>query len=85
LFDAIDLVESELASAEDSLRLGKAPKPGELLLGKTPLRYMVHVLRQIASNDLEQALLVLPFHYVKRFISILLKVKTYYTIHAVSV
>jgi hypothetical protein len=37
-----------------------------LLLGLSPLNYLQRNLKQIKSADLESALLLLPFHYVKR-------------------
>jgi cation transport ATPase len=37
-----------------------------LLLGLSPLYYLQRNLKQIKSADLESALLLLPFHYVKR-------------------
>jgi hypothetical protein len=69
--DAIDLVEAELSKHHAH---GGRVSSNPLLLGKPPHRYMVHVLRQIAAHDIEQALLVLPFHYVARFITILIEV-----------
>lgn len=58
---AIDLIESELAS-------GVQDKANPLLLGLTPHKYLLRTLRMIKSPDLEPALLMLPFHYVQRFI-----------------
>jgi U3 small nucleolar RNA-associated protein 12 len=46
-----------------------------ILLGLTPLKYMLSRLRLVKAPDLENALLVMPFHYVKRFITILLQVQ----------
>ena len=45
-----------------------------LLLGLSPYAYMIKALRLIKAPDLEQALLVLPFFYVTRLISMLIKV-----------
>ena len=45
-----------------------------LLLGLSPYSYMIRALRLIKAPDLEQALLVLPFFYVTRLISMLIKV-----------
>ena len=53
-----------------------------LLLNLSPYRYMVRSLRMVKAPDLEQALLVMPFHYIKRFVSMLLQV-IYLCFHAV--
>lgn len=77
LLNAIDLVERELLEAESGLVKGRSAKHANpQLLGKSPQKFMVLTLRQIASHDLEQALLMLPFHYARRFITILLEVNT---------
>ena len=49
-------------------------RPNPLLLGLDPLRYFLRCLRSVKAPDLEQALLVLPFHYVARFVPMLLQV-----------
>ena len=49
-------------------------RPNPLLLGLDPLRYFLRCLRSVKAPDLEQALLVLPFHYVSRFVPVLLQV-----------
>lgn len=68
-------MESEVFSQKENLARGKAIKSSNpLLLGKTPYQYMLNVIKQIPSHDLEQSLLFLPFHYVKRFIPILVEV-----------
>jgi len=78
LMEALDLVESELAnwkpnpsSSNPSSRHKRLSNP--LLLGLTPLPYMLRALRMIKAPDLEQALLVLPFHYTSRLIDMLIK------------
>merc|ERR1712227_230242 len=49
----------------------KAPsQPNILLLGLTPHNYMLRALRSVRSSDLEQALLLLPFHSVQKLIPI---------------
>ena len=60
-------MESELAEVEVS----GIPSTNPLLLRKTPIEYMLYVLRNIRSADLELSLLILPFHYVLRLIKIL--------------
>jgi U3 small nucleolar RNA-associated protein 12 len=44
-----------------------------MLLGLTPIQYLQRALRMIKGPDLEPALLVLPFHYVKRLIALLVQ------------
>ena len=56
-------------------------RPNPLLLGLDPLRYFLRCLRSVKAPDLEQALLVLPFHYVSRFVPMLLQVNTPHTPH----
>ena len=87
LMVALDLVEAELPAflameaAGDGLsgpqhKAGKQQYRNPLLLGLNPYMYMLRSLRAIKAPDLEQALLVLPFHYVARLISMLIKVHT---------
>ena len=78
LVDAIDLVDSEFSSQKNLARTKPLKSSNPLLLGKTPCQYMLNVIKQIPSHDLEQSLLFLPFHYVKRFIPILVEVKSYW-------
>ncbi|OQS02446.1 hypothetical protein THRCLA_05180, partial [Thraustotheca clavata] len=66
LIEAIDLAEHELK--QDS----KA-QPNILLLGYSPLKFVLRSLREIRSQDLEEALLVLPFDYVQKLIKFLLQ------------
>lgn len=47
-----------------------------LLLGLSPYKYMMRALRQVKAPDLEQALILLPFSYVTRLISMLIEVRT---------
>lgn len=73
--DAIDLVETEVSEMHQMFTRNKPYKASNpLLLGKTPYKYMLHIMRQITANDMEQSLMILPFHYVKRFIAILQEV-----------
>lgn len=84
LMEAIDLVEAELALQQEAQEIAAAaasePKAKKkkvetnpLMLGLTPYQYLQRALRLIKAPDLEPALLVLPFHYVKRFIALLVK------------
>jgi len=57
---------------------GKVPssykrKPNPLLLNLSPLEYFSSRLRLVPQPDLEQALLVLPFFYVRRLVTVLLR------------
>ena len=79
LMDALDLVEAELAEEEAHAaahrgRPGAKRKPNPVLLNMTPHEYFLSRLRLVKQADLEQALLVLPFHYVVRLVSVLLSV-----------
>ena len=78
--DSLDLVEAELAALEElEERQGAAKakaKSNPLLLGLSPYAYMVRCLRLIKAPELEQALLLLPFHYIARMVSMLLQVRT---------
>ena len=47
----------------------KGPPSNVLLLGHTPLKYMIRTLRGIKSNEMEEALMVLPLDYVTRLIT----------------
>ena len=49
----------------------KQTKKNPLLLGMSPLKYALRVLRSIRSSEMEQALLVLPFHLVEKLLEIL--------------
>lgn len=79
LMEALDLVENELATWKPNPSSSSNPSSrhkrlfNPLLLGLTPLPYMLRALRMIKAPDLEQALLVLPFHYTSRLIDMLIK------------
>ncbi|KAL4144980.1 hypothetical protein PRNP1_012654 [Phytophthora ramorum] len=47
--------------------------PNMLLLGYSPLKYVLNTLRRIRPHDMEEALIVLPFDYVERLIRLLLQ------------
>ena len=81
LMDAVDLVEAELADQEQyaiklasgaHTRLAKRV-PNVQLLGLEPLAYLMRCLRIIKQPELEQSLLVLPFHYVTRLLKLLIE------------
>jgi hypothetical protein len=89
LMDALDLVEAELEAIEErravllaKSRLSGKPSAEEAvsknptLQGLSPYKYFAKCLRGIKAPDMEQALMVLPFHYVARIVPILLKVST---------
>jgi U3 small nucleolar RNA-associated protein 12 len=78
LMEALDLVEAELDDIKEcNIRIENGGsirrQPNPMLLGLTPYKYMIRCLRQVKAPDLEHALLILPFHYVGRFISMLLE------------
>jgi len=81
LMDAVELVEAELADQEQyaaklasgtHTRLAKRV-PNVQLLGLEPLAYLMRCLRLIKQPELEQSLLVLPFHYVTRLLKLLIE------------
>jgi U3 small nucleolar RNA-associated protein 12 len=81
LMDAVDLVEAELADQEQyaaklasgtHTRLAKRV-PNVQLLGLEPLAHLMRCLRLIKQPELEQSLLVLPFHYVTRLLKLLIE------------
>ena len=81
LMDAVELVEAELADQEQyaiklasgvHARLAKRV-PNVQLLGLEPLAYLMRCLRLIKQPELEQSLLVLPFHYVTRLLKLLIE------------
>lgn len=90
LMDALDLVEAELITLEErkavliaknKLKNISSTTDTEEMISKnptfqglSPYKYFAKCLRGIKAPDLEQALMVLPFHYVGRVIPILLKV-----------
>lgn len=65
LIEAIELVAHEEARLEELQREGSKGRSNPLLLGLSPLKYMLRKLQKIRSSDLEQALLVMPFHLVE--------------------
>ena len=60
LLEALELAQKEISLAQQP---GYVASP--LLLGQTPLKYIASTLKYIKASDLEQALLVLPFHLVQ--------------------
>lgn len=90
LMQALDLVEAELPGYLQQQAQQQQDKQGgrssgkqsqqyrnPLLLGLSPYLYMIRALRSVKAPDLEQALLVLPFYYVTRLISMLIQVSFY--------
>lgn len=81
LMEAVDLVEAEIADialysvkAASGLHARLAKRaPDVRLLGFEPMAYLLRCLRLIKQPDLEQALLVLPFHIVTRLLRLLIE------------
>jgi len=82
LMDAIEIAREEQKATDEfeakNKQLesqGKAkmkPRPANpLLLGKTPLMYLLYTIQQIRSSELEQALLVLSFSFVEELLKLL--------------
>ncbi|KAG6578194.1 WD repeat-containing protein 3 [Phytophthora cinnamomi] len=65
-------VEEEEEEAPSKPEKATRP-PNMLLLGYSPLKYVLHTLRRIRPHDMEEALIVLPFDYVERLIRLLLQ------------
>jgi U3 small nucleolar RNA-associated protein 12 len=75
LMESIDLVEKELAEMREQTLGGAAYAVNPLMMGMAPFPYLVHILRTaIKSSELESALLILPFHYVVRFVPMLTEI-----------
>ena len=82
LIDAIDMIEVEMAELADyadrkaasgtHTRLAARTKNVQLL-GLDPLAYLLRCIRMMKQPDLEQTLLLLPFHYVTRLIALLVQ------------
>jgi len=66
-----DLAKKQSCSIEEAAKSRRQSNP--VLLGMTPYKFLTHTLRQIKAPDMEQALLVLPFHYVTRLLRVLLE------------
>jgi U3 small nucleolar RNA-associated protein 12 len=75
LIAALDVVEEEIDAiiAWHRLHPDKPRQASLKLLGLSPQQYFLRSLRQIKAPDLEQALLVLPFHEVQRMVAMLLQ------------
>lgn len=65
--------QAALAAGQPGL---KPRSENPMLLGVDPDRYILKVLRMIKQPDLEEALLVLPFHLVERIIEVLIFIAT---------
>ncbi|RLN20712.1 hypothetical protein BBJ28_00021076 [Nothophytophthora sp. Chile5] len=66
-----------VATEEEAVATSKpkmaARQPNMLLLGYSPLKYVLHTLRRIRPHEMEEALIVLPFEFVERLIRLLLQ------------
>ncbi len=81
LMEAVEIVEAEISDIEqhsfkaasgNHVRLARRV-PDVRLLGLEPMAYLLRCLRLIKQPDLEQALLVLPFHFVVRLLRLLIE------------
>jgi len=67
LIEALEFVQDEIQRIKDA-KENEIPdekfEKNPILLGLTPSKYMLKQLRDIASSELEQTLLLLPFHYI---------------------
>ncbi|TYZ65719.1 hypothetical protein PybrP1_006267 [[Pythium] brassicae (nom. inval.)] len=85
LMEAVELADAELAAiAEYEKRAAKKAKdpkapalaprtPNILLLGYSPLKYVLNALRRVRPHEMEEALIVLPFEHVEKLIGLLLQ------------
>ncbi|XP_076317472.1 WD repeat-containing protein 3 [Tachypleus tridentatus] len=81
LMEALDVYKEEVTKQDEHQReclvTGKElplPPPHPLMTPystRCPRRYMLEVIRRTKSSELEEALLVLPFHYVSALVKIL--------------
>ena len=58
-------------STDEALLIDK-PSNNPIMLRKSPLQYMIHIIRSIPMADINQSLLVLPFHYAARLLKMLI-------------
>lgn len=73
LIQALDLALAEQASIKQSKIDNTTHQPNMVLLGYTPIKYILYILRSIKSTEIEQTMLLLPFDYVTKLISFLLQ------------
>lgn len=83
LMQAVDNIEAELgdflgamladADSGSIVTVLHQPSKAVLMLGLSPLRYLLRALRMIKQPDLEAVLLALPFHYVQRLVVLLVQ------------
>lgn len=74
---AAEAGSSKSSSSAVVVKKAKQYNANPQLLGLTPYEYMLRVMRNIKAPDLEQALIILPFHYVTRFIPMLIQLAKY--------
>lgn len=67
LLEALELADQDLQASRASLRGGKHTV-NPMMLGMDPPKYILWILRSIKSDDLEQALMVLPLSHAERFL-----------------
>jgi hypothetical protein len=69
-----DCVDAKGALSNPLLTALQQPSKSAVMLGLSPLRYLLRALRMIKQPDLEAVLLALPFFYVQRLLVLLLQV-----------
>ena len=84
LIQAIDLMEEELplykqrqVLLDSNTKNTSLPPPNVLLLGLSPHQYLARTFKLVKSTELEAALLLLPYHYVKRLLVLLIEMVQY--------
>lgn len=74
IMEALERADQELRDthifrkSQETSGVVKERMPNPLLIGMKPAEYMLWVLRSVKSSELEQSLLVLPFHHMERLI-----------------
>ncbi|RHY90004.1 hypothetical protein DYB35_008501 [Aphanomyces astaci] len=72
LIESIDIADRELLAQKNS-KDPHAVFTNFMLLGYSPLKFVLRSVREIRANEMEEALMVLPFEYVKKLLSYLLQ------------
>ncbi|ETW10259.1 hypothetical protein H310_00608 [Aphanomyces invadans] len=72
LIEAIDIADREILAQKNSSN-PDVVSTNFMLLGYAPLKFVLRSVREIRANEMEEALMVLPFEYVKKLLSYLLQ------------
>lgn len=64
---------SQVTPSSDTVAALAPRTPNILLLGYSPLKYVLNALRRVRPHEMEEALIVLPFEHVEKLIGLLLQ------------